>query len=87
MKYNLVSFESGEIAIGFNDTKVNTYSMVSEANTIVEKGSDIMTFYVSTTAKDWTNEGDFYVYVIISENPHESSWTPLDRDKKVLTFN
>ncbi len=86
VEYNLVTVNSGILKIGFNTEAVNSYSMISDADFIVDKGSGTHTFNVTVTAKDWLSDGDFIVYVNLSENPHPATWTPLASDKFSLEF-
>ena len=86
VEYNLASVDSGLLMIGFNTEEAGRYFMISEASTIVDKGSGTHTFNVTVTAKDWLAEGDFQVFVNLSEYPHPSEWTPLSSDVEVLSF-
>ena len=86
VEYNLASVNSGLLMIGFNTEEVDRFRMISEASTIVDKGSGTHTFNVTATAKDWLAAGDFKVYVNLSENPHPSEWTPLSTDEEPLSF-
>jgi len=86
VEYDLASVNSGLLMIGFNTVEVNRFRMISEASTIVDKGAGTHTFNVTATAKDWLADGDFQVYVNLSENPHPSEWTPLSTDVEPLSF-
>ncbi len=86
IEYELVTVNSGMVMIGFNTVEVGKFYMLSEATEIVSKGSGVHTFDVTTIAKDWMSEGDFQVYVNLSENPHPSTWAPLATDVMVLNF-
>jgi hypothetical protein len=86
VEYNLVSVNSGLLMIGFNTEEVDRFIMISEASTIVDKGSGTHTFNVTATAKDWLAAGDFKVYVNLSENPHPSEWAPFSTDLEPLSF-
>lgn len=87
IEYTLVSKDSGEVMIGFNNgDSVDTYTMISDATAIVDKGSGEHTFNVTVRVKDWGSRGDFRVYVNLSEHPHPFSWSPLASDTQVLSF-
>jgi hypothetical protein len=87
IKYTLVSKDSGELMIGFNNgDRVDTYTMLSDATAIIDKGSGKHTFNVTVRVKDWGGRGDFKVYVNLSEHPHPFSWSPLASDTQVLSF-
>ena len=86
IEYDLVTVNSGMLMIGFNTENYDEYVMLSEATEIVSKGSGVHTFDITTIAKDWMSEGDFEVYVNLSENPHPSSWAPLATDVMTLNF-
>mgnify|MGYP001817183127 CR=1 FL=1 len=86
VEYSLASVDSGLLMIGFNTVEVDRFRMISEASVIVAKGSGTHTFHVTVTAKDWLADGDFQVYVNLSENPHPPSWTPLSSDAEPLSF-
>ncbi len=86
IEYDLVTVNSGMLMIGFNTVEVGKFYMLSEATEIVSKGSGVHTFDITTIAKDWMSEGDFQVYVNLSENPHPSTWTPLATDVMTLNF-
>lgn len=85
--YELASTPQGELYIGFNSYKVNSFRMVSEATHIVEKGAGTHTFNVTELATDWLETGDFKVYVNMSESPHPIRWTPLVSDIHILEFS
>jgi len=72
--------------IGFNTEDIDEYIMLSGATVIVDKGSGIHTFDITTIAKDWMSDGDFKVYVNLSENPHPPTWSPLASDTMTLNF-
>ena len=86
IEYDLVTVNSGMLMIGFNTEEVGKFHMLSEATEIVSKGSGVHTFDITTIAKDWMSEGDFEVYVNLSENPHPSTWAPLATDVMTLNF-
>ena len=86
IEYDLVTVNSGMLMIGFNTEEIGLFTMLSEATEIVSKGSGVHTFDITTIAKDWMSEGDFEVYVNLSENPHPSSWAPLATDVITLNF-
>jgi hypothetical protein len=74
--------------IGFNNhNEIESFRMISEATQIIKKGHGTHTFNVDAIAKDWGDEGDFKVYVNLSEHPHPSTWKPLASDNKILVFN
>ncbi len=85
--YTLVSKDSGELMIGFNNgDSVSTYTMISDATAIIDKGSGEHTFNVTVRVKDWEGRGNFKVYVNLSEHPHPFSWSPLASDTQALSF-
>lgn len=88
VKYNLYSYTQGVLKIGFNNGEsINSFRIVNNADFLVNKGFETHEFNVTVKPKDWGSQGDFSVYVNISEYPHPSTWTPLDGDTRVLTFN
>ena len=88
VEYNLYSYTQGVLKIGFNNGEsINSFRIVTNADFLVNKGSGEHEFNVTVIPKDWGSQGDFKVYVNISEYPHPSTWTPLDGDTCVLTFN
>ena len=86
VEYNLASVDSGLLMVGFNTQEVGRFIMISDASAIVDKGSGTHTFNVTVSAKDWLSEGDFKVYVNLSEYPHPSQWAPLSTDVEPLSF-
>lgn len=87
VEYELISCEKGELNIGFNNGDDITYCILTDrATIIVKKGWGRHTFKVSAKTKDWLGEGDFNVYINLSEYPHGVNWTPLDYDTKALKF-
>ncbi len=87
VEYNLISHDTGLLMIGFNNgDEVGSYSMISNASHIVNKGSGKYTFNVNALTKNWGIQGNFSVYVNISEYPYPSTWTPLDIDIYALAF-
>jgi len=88
IEYNLYSYTQGEVQVGFNNGEsINSFWVVSNADFLVNNGSGTHEFNVTVKPKDWGSQGDFSVYVNISEYPHPSTWTTLDGDTRVLTFN
>jgi hypothetical protein len=86
IEYDLLSTDSGILLIGYNTERVDSYRMISEASVIIDKGSGLHTFEVTTRAKNWNNAGDFKVYVNLSEYPHPPTWYPLASDTMTLKF-
>ena len=86
VEYELVSTDSGVISIGFNTLEVGRYPILTAANTLVDIGSGEHQFNVTVVPIDWGAEGDFSVYVNLSEYPHTEVWKPLATDIRVLTF-
>jgi hypothetical protein len=83
--FTLTGSAQGEINIGFNNgSSINSYIMISDK--IVSDGSGSETFIITTDTKDWGVSGDFEVYVNIVEFPHESTYSPIDSDRHILTF-
>ena len=86
VEYQLVSADLGEINIGFNSAEVGRYHILKAATVLVDKGSGEHQFNVTVVPKDWGSDGDFSVYVNLSEQAHESVWTPIATDIRVLTL-
>jgi hypothetical protein len=87
IEYTLVTKDSGEVMVGFNNgDSVSTYTMISDATAIIDEGSGEHTFNVTVRVKDWGGRGDFKVYVNLSEHPHPFSWSPLASDTQALSF-
>jgi len=82
VSYKLLSLESGELNIGFNDgDNISVYNIIDSSKRIITAGLGEYTFEnVSTTVKDWGVQGDFKVYVNIGENASN----PLDEDIMIL---
>jgi len=86
VEYRLTSVDLGELRIGFNSVEAGRYQMLTAATTSVEKGSGVHRFNVTVVPQDWGSEGDFSVYVNLSEQAHGAVWTPLDTDIQTLTL-
>jgi hypothetical protein len=87
VSYNLYTQKTGTLMIGFNNgTNVGSSVMVVPANKVINSGSGESTFDVSATVKNWGTQGDFFVYVNLSENPLpvNSTWTPFASDHLTL---
>ena len=70
VRYLLTSRDSATMMIGFNNGgAINSMRMMDEKYKIVEKGEGEVTFNLTTTVKSWGSEGDFKLYVNLSENP------------------
>ncbi|MFO7886371.1 MAG: PKD domain-containing protein [Desulfobacteraceae bacterium] len=52
----------------------------------VSQGTGTLVFNVETIPKDWGSQGQFSVYVNLSEYPHPQSWTPLASDQKEIAL-
>lgn len=81
VEYQLISLDAATIDVCFNDGDSVKY-FYSRATKIITKGTGEHTFNVTVTPKDWGEEGDFEVWVILSDEYHEI----LSIDKKVLLF-
>jgi len=87
VEYNLFTYNQGILLIGFNNGEsINSFRIINNADFLVNKGSGTREFNVTVIPKDWGSQGDFLVFVNISEYPHPSTWTPLDSDTYALTF-
>ena len=86
VEYVLASADSGELDVGFNSVLIDKFHIISSAEALIAKGSGEHEFNVSVVTKNWEPDGDFKVYVNLSEHPHEASWTPLATETRVLTF-
>lgn len=87
VEYHLASNDTGILMIGFNNgNEQDMHSLISDASQIINKGTGDYTFHVTATAKDWGIQGDFKVFVNISEYPHPETWTPLAFDTYILSF-
>ncbi len=82
VSYTLISKDSGEINIGFNNYNVEGFGMIDKQ--IVSKGSGAAHFSVKVTPVNWGTSGDFQCLVNLSENPHPQSWSPLASYKDVI---
>ena len=86
VEYELVSADSGELNIGFNSVEIGRYHLIEEAAALIAAGTGQHQFNVSVITKDWGDDGDFEVYVNLSEHPHDFIWTPLATDIWALIF-
>ncbi len=87
VEYNLVGFDKAKLMIGFNNGDIiKKFFMISNVSFVVNEDSGKYTFNVNALTKNWETQGDFLVYVNISEYPHPSAWKPLDSDRYALTF-
>lgn len=84
IEYSIDYANQAEISIGFNIRELSSFVMV--ASQIVIGNTGTYTFSETVTAKDWGIDGNFEVLAIISESPHESTWSPIDFDTQVLSF-
>lgn len=85
VSYTLASCQNGSLMIGFNTDHVSGYTVDDEYS--VTRGSGTHTFNVTATPVDWADEGDFGVFVNLSEDPHPSTWSPLDSDFSAISVN
>ncbi len=84
--YVLITKEQGELNIGFNnDSDFNSYTIIDSGTKIISKSSGAHTFEVKAKAKKWNN-GDFMLFVNLSEYPHSSPWVPIVYKSSKLTF-
>jgi len=89
VEYNLYSSNQGSLEIGFNvddiDGQMDGWSMVQNAEFLVNKGSGTHEFNVTVKPRNWGGQGDFSVLVILDEVPWDSNYV-LASDEKILTF-
>ena len=85
LEYTLNDSIQGELSIGFNNgDSINSYYM--ETAHLIYEGTGTYTWIVTALTKDWLLEGDFEVLAMVSEYPHEDSYSPLDSDTHILSF-
>lgn len=86
VSYKLITSSEGTLDVGFNNDEVGIiYSIMIGEDKVVSAGSGEHTFIVTAKVKDWGIEGDFHVYVNLSEGATQSgSWSPLASDDYVL---
>jgi hypothetical protein len=87
VEFELASVDSGAVMVGFNTNEAGRYAMVSDATTLVIKGSGEHQFNVTSIPREWGDDVDFKVYVNLSEHPRGPSWSPLATDIRVITLN
>ena len=89
VEYNLYSSNQGTLEIGFNvddiDGQMDGWSMVQNAEFLVNKGSGTHEFNVTVQPRNWGSQGDFSVLVILDEIPWVNNYS-LAWDEKILTF-
>jgi len=85
VNYEFDGIDKAVLYIGFNNgDKVNSYNLVDEGDYVVDEKVGSHTFNVRARVKDWGDEGDFEVYVNISEYRHDDKWSPISFDTKAL---
>jgi parallel beta-helix repeat protein len=77
--YEFDGIEKAILYIGFNTEEVDRYELIGDGH-VVEDKAGTHTSEVKAVVKDWGEEGNFRVYVNISEYPHPDKWTVLDYD-------
>ena len=89
VEYNLYSSNQGLLQVGFNiddiDGQIDGWSMVQNADFLVNKGSGTREFDVTVKPRNWGSQGDFSVLVILDEIPWVNNYS-LAWDEKILTF-
>lgn len=85
VEYNLYSSNQGLLQVGFNIDDIDGWSMVQNADFLVNKGSGTREFNVTVKPRNWGSQGDFSVLVILDEIPWVNNYS-LASDKKILTF-
>ncbi len=81
VSYSLQTKDSGIIQYGFRGISSSQYALEPDSK-IVSKGTGTATF---TTTKSLTENN--VVYVLLSENPHASPWSPLASTSQTITVN
>jgi hypothetical protein len=69
VNYNLTSFQTGTIEIGFNYYNVNSFIIYAEYNHIISAGSGQYTFNVNVPVRNWGLDGRFMVFTLMTTNP------------------
>ena len=78
IEYLLVSKDSGEINVGFNNfTSPNVDALVDSGIRIVPKGSGFDTIHAKGVVKDWGTRSAFTGYANLSAHPHGTNWNPM----------
>ena len=82
--YVLSSINHAQLRIAFtNPNNVNTFLTVSSQDVIVTRGSGSHTFNPTVTPKDWGQEGDYRVMVLLIQ---QGGTTSLANEIKTLYF-
>jgi len=72
VNYSLVTYQKGEINIGFNDGTALASSMQKNESIPITKGKGEQTFMVKAKVRDWGTKGDFLIYVNIEQKDTEN---------------
>jgi hypothetical protein len=86
VSYSLVSKDSGLLSVGFNANEVNSFLIIASQTHTVAKGSGTHTFNTSASPVNWGSAGSFQAHVILSENPHPPTWSPLASASKSIAI-
>jgi riboflavin synthase alpha subunit len=87
IEYDLSTQTQGEICIGFNSSKLDTFALVEIGENIVAKGHGTKTYTVTARTRNWFSKGQFCVYVNLSPYPHADTWKPLVSNTTPLSFS
>lgn len=78
LEHELVSTDSGEIDIGFNNwVNPEQDMLLKDPVRIVAKGRGFDTVRVSAKVKSWGTQSAFRMSAVFSEHPHAYAWESL----------
>jgi hypothetical protein len=84
-RYSLASSQSGIVNIGFFVDSIN--QRLTGQSVVVARGAGTGTLTATVIPSTYTTTSDFAVGVLLSENPHAQSWTPLARSKQSIPLS
>jgi hypothetical protein len=81
-RYTLSTSSSGIIDLGFFRDATN--QLLTGQNLIVTKGSGTGTLTATANPSQYTTGPEFAAGILLSQHPHDATWTPLARAKQHL---
>jgi len=83
VEYNLVTYQQGEVSIGFNTTNPAWWDTIESENFIIRNGTGTHTFNATIVPKNWC--GTCNIIATLDEEP-ENDRVNLDSDNEILYF-
>jgi hypothetical protein len=81
--YQLSTKDNGIINLGFNISGPDAFTLTPSTLTVI-RGAGSGSLTASVSPVEYPSPGSFAAFVMLSENPHPATWSPLKSDERFI---